>query len=123
MNLWTTLKVQAALALFVVAAFTQLAHAGVPNEHVRLDRPAASFYSNQALKAMGDRWTAMAAYYKAHPTKPSTPRIIDRPAASFYSNQALKAMGDRWTAMADHYLAKQTRPAQVFEGWNNLAQY
>ncbi len=120
MNLWTTLKVQAALALFVAAAFTQLAHAGGPKEHAKIDRPAASFYSPQALKAMGDRWTAMAAFYQH---KPTATRVIDRPAASFYSPQALKAMGDRWTAMATFYLGKQAKPAQVFEDWNTLAQY
>ncbi len=40
MNLWTTVKMQAALALFVAAAFTQLAHAGGPSPTGTFAAPA-----------------------------------------------------------------------------------
>ncbi len=63
MNLWRIIKVQAALALFVVAAFTQLAHAGASAQLPRNEQSAASFYSQRALDAMGARGKAMAAHY------------------------------------------------------------
>ncbi|MDQ3894532.1 MAG: hypothetical protein M3292_07700 [Actinomycetota bacterium] len=53
------------------------------------DRPAASFYTPPALKAMGLRWQALA---------------DAQPAASFYTPAALKAMGERYEAEAQYLL-------------------
>jgi hypothetical protein len=69
-NLWRIIKTQAALALFVAAAMTQVAHAG-------------TMPSQKALDALGARWNAVAESYGA------------RPASSYYTKQALDAMGQR----------------------------
>ncbi len=61
------------------------------------DRPAASYYTPAALKAMGDRYRAAARFYA---TKSQTG---DRPAASFYTPAALKALGDRYQAQTAFY--------------------
>ena len=78
MKLWRTIKVHAALTLFVAAAMTQLAQA----------MPAPS---PEAADAVGARWNAVADAYDA------------RPAASYYSKRALDAMGQRMQAQADRY--------------------
>jgi hypothetical protein len=91
-NLWKNIKVQAALALFVAAACTQLAHASVrPDDRNMGPRPAessagSSMPSQAALDALGARWNAIAESYDA------------RPASSYYSKQALEAMGQRGQA-------------------------
>ena len=75
MNLWRIIKMQAALALFVVAAMTQVAH-------------AATTPSQKALDALGARWNAAAGSYNA------------RPAASYYTADQLAAMAGRSQAQA-----------------------
>jgi predicted NAD-dependent protein-ADP-ribosyltransferase YbiA (DUF1768 family) len=72
------------------------------------DRPAASYYTPAALKAMGERYKAATRFYKTHP------QVSDRPAASFYTPAALKAMGERYKAQALFYQrqeAQQTKAA------------
>jgi hypothetical protein len=84
-NLWRIIKMQAALALFVAAAMTQVAH-------------AATTPSQKALDAVGARWNAAAEAYNA------------RPAASYYSADALAAMAGRSQAQAasEQYSAFRT---------------
>ena len=80
------------------------------------DKPAASYYTPAALKAMGERYQAAARFYKTHG------QVSDRPAASFYTPAALKAMGERYKAATVFYqrLAAQqakatsSRPAASF---------
>ena len=97
MNLWKIIKTQAALALFVAAACTQLAHAGVrPDDRnvgartsiVSPSQSSESMPSQAALDALGARWNAIAESYGA------------RPASSYYSQAALDAMGQRGQAQA-----------------------
>jgi hypothetical protein len=83
LKLWRTIKVHAALTLFVAAAMTQLAQA----------MPAPS---PEAGDAVGARWNAVADAYDA------------RPAASYYSKRALDAMGQRMQAQVDRYDAFRT---------------
>jgi hypothetical protein len=52
------------------------------------NRPAASYYSPQALRAMGARLQAEADVYS------------NKPAALQHAGQLLQAMGDRWAAQA-----------------------
>jgi hypothetical protein len=92
-NLWKNIKVQAALALFVAAAFTQLAQAGVRPDNRPLGpragvSAASSMPSQKALDAVGARWNAIAESYGA------------RPASSYYTQSALDAMGQRNQAQA-----------------------
>ncbi len=72
--------VQAALALFVAAAFTQLANAGASAQLPRNEHSAASYYSQRALDAMGARGEAMARHYQheaaAQSTKTFDPGVI-----------------------------------------------
>jgi tetratricopeptide (TPR) repeat protein len=71
------------------------------------DRPAASYYTPAALKAMGARYEAAARFYKTHNT------ALDRPAESFYTPAALKAMGERYQAEWRFYKNLQARKAQA----------
>lgn len=59
------------------------------------ERPAASFYTQAALQAMGDRWQAVA-----------EAQAPGRPAASFYTPAALQAMGARYQAQAQYELTQ-----------------
>lgn len=61
------------------------------------DRPAASYYTPAALKAMGERYQAAARLYAAKTYSK------DRPAESFYTPAALKAMGERYKAETAFY--------------------
>ncbi|MDQ3876676.1 MAG: hypothetical protein M3322_14215, partial [Actinomycetota bacterium] len=63
--------------------------AGARDIGVVADRPAASFYTQAALRAMGERWQAVA-----------EAQAPGRPAASFYTPAALRAMGERYQAQA-----------------------
>ncbi len=75
-------------------------------------RPAASFYTPAALRAMGLRWQAMADAQASAVTPDDRVGIrgsgvlagTDRPAASFYTPAALKAMGERYEAQAQYVL-------------------
>jgi hypothetical protein len=71
------------------------------------DRPAASYYTPAALKAMGEQYQAAARFYKKHNT------ASDRPAESFYTPAALKAMGERYQAEWRFYKNLQARNAQA----------
>ncbi len=94
MNLWKIIKTQAALALFVAAACTQLAHAGIrPDDRnvgarTSIVSASESTPSQAALDAIGARWNAIAESYGA------------RPASSYYSQAALDAMAQRGQAQA-----------------------
>ena len=70
------------------------------------DKPAASYYTPAALKAMGERYQAAARFYKTHS------QGVDRPAASYYTPAALKAMGERYQVAANFYEQLQLRKAQ-----------
>ena len=71
------------------------------------DRPAASYYTPAALKAMGERYQAAARFYANHTAS------ADRPAESYYTPAALKAMGERYNAETRYYnrLAKKSTAA------------
>jgi hypothetical protein len=64
-----------------------------------VDKSAASYYTPQALKAEGARWTAMA---KA---------LGGMPAASYYTLQALKSDGLRLQGQAEAYAGVTSSPA------------
>lgn len=70
-------------------------------------RPAASYYTPAALKAMGERYQAAARYYTT-PSKQS-----DRPAESYYTPAALKAMGERYNAQTRFYKSLAARKARA----------
>ena len=70
---------------------------------------AASFYTPEALNAMGLRAQAQAQYYLTQgPSAGADDRIVSvgKPASSFYTQAALDAMGQRWTAQANYYLSQ-----------------
>lgn len=72
---------------------------------------AASFYTPEALNAMGLRAQAQAQYYLTQgPSAGSDDRIVPvaKPASSFYTQAALDAMGQRWTAQVDYYLSQSS---------------
>ena len=66
-------------------------------------KPAASYYTPAALKAMGERYQAAAQFY----TTNNAP--ADRPAESYYTPAALKAMGERYNAETRFYKLLQAR--------------
>jgi len=71
------------------------------------DRPAASYYTPTALKAMGERYQAAATFYTTHR------QVSDRPAASFYTPAALRAMGERYKAETLFYKRLEARKAKA----------
>jgi hypothetical protein len=63
------------------------------------DRPAASFYTPQQLKAISQSWAARGGVF------------VDRPAASFYTPQQLAAISQSWAARGGVFV---NRPAASF---------
>ena len=70
------------------------------------DKPAASYYTPAALKAMGERYQAAARFYRTRS------QVSDRSAESFYTPAALQAMGERYQTAANFYEQLQLRKAQ-----------
>ncbi len=93
MKLWSKIKVQGALALFVTAAFTQLAHAGL--------RPDD--------RAVGPRAAAVQHAATRPDNRAVGSRVSVLPGSSLPSQQARKALGDRWNAIAAAYGAGTAR--------------
>ena len=70
---------------------------------------AASFYTPEALNAMGLRAQAEAQYFLTQgPSAGADDRIVSvgQPASSFYTAAALNAMGQRANAQANYYLTQ-----------------
>ena len=64
-----------------------------------IDRPAASFYTPQQLKAISQSWAARGGVF------------VDRPAASFYTPQQLEAISQSWAARGGVFV---DRPAASY---------
>ncbi len=117
MNLWRNMKVQGALALFVAAACTQVAQAGIRPDN-RSVGPRASTTAEHASVRPDDRaigvrvglaTSASASqtdrYYGGGRTASSYGSLKSKsaPTSSLPSKRALEAMGDRWNAVAASY--------------------
>ena len=91
-----TLMLRTALAVVAVAATAVVASPALAGD----DRPAASFYTPQQLKAMSANWAAKDVCWESY-------------AASFYTPQQLQAMSANWAAkgrLLGNYTAQTVPP-------------
>jgi hypothetical protein len=121
--------------LLATGAVALLAFIGATQAGNAKPRPASSFYTPQALKAMSARYEAQARFYAHRPAssfyttkalyalgareEAKAEAYANRPASSFYTPQALKAMSARYEAQARAYEQAQLTKADDGFGWTN----
>jgi len=66
-------------------------------------RPAASFYTAQALAALNARWNAQAAKFETERAIAALDARWNAEAASYEAARALVALDARWNAEARHF--------------------